>query len=400
MAHLLVTNDFPPKIGGIQSYLWELWRRLPEGEAIVLTTPHADSDAFDAAAPMRIIRTRQRWLLPTPVLYAEIERIAKEHDIWHIVLDPALPVGLLGPALAARGYRYSLVVHGAEVTVPGRFPVLRQLLARTLKGATHIVAAGGYPLAEAQRAAKASLPATVIPPGVDVERFSPARDCEDRRSIRTRLNLPPSAPIVIGSSRLVPRKGFDVVIDAVARLSDTTPGIVFALSGRGRDAKRLASRAKAAKRKHPHADVRLLGRLSDTDLVDLLRCGDVYAMLCRNRWGGLEQEGFGIVFLEAAACGLPQVAGASGGSHEAVVDGITGVVVAQPKDVTSVAAAIGELIDDPDRRARMGEESRRRAQADLTYDVLAERLLRVLESVGEGPGAPSAVGPRVRSTRR
>jgi phosphatidyl-myo-inositol dimannoside synthase len=123
MVHLLVTNDFPPKVGGIQSYLWELWRRLPEGEAVVLTTPHPDSAHFDARAPMRIERTRQRWLLPTPVLRRRILSLAHECGAELIVLDPALPVGLLGPSLAAAGLPFGVVLHGAEVTVPGRLPV-------------------------------------------------------------------------------------------------------------------------------------------------------------------------------------------------------------------------------------------------------------------------------------
>ena len=115
--------------------------------------------------------------------------------------------------------------------------------------------------------------------------------------------------------------------------------------------------------------------------MDLLRTGDVYAMLCRNRWGGLEQEGFGIVFLEAAACGLPQVAGASRGSHEAVVDGVTGVVVKHPKDIAEVARALGDLLDNDDRRSAMGAQGRARTERDLTYDVLVQRLRRVFSSV-------------------
>jgi phosphatidyl-myo-inositol dimannoside synthase len=100
----------------------------------------------------------------------------------------------------------------------------------------------------------------------------------------------------------------------------------------------------------------------------------VFAMLCRNRWGGLEQEGFGIVFLEAAACGVPQVAGDSGGAAEAVVDGHTGVVVRRPSDVGEVAVSLADLLDDPDRRRSMGEAARVRAVAEFGYDLLARRL--------------------------
>ncbi|MEO5901278.1 MAG: glycosyltransferase, partial [Ilumatobacteraceae bacterium] len=104
----------------------------------------------------------------------------------------------------------------------------------------------------------------------------------------------------------------------------------------------------------------------------------VYAMLCRNRWNGLEQEGFGIVFLEAAACAVPQVAGASGGAAEAVVDGETGLVVGRPDDARDVAAAFERLLDDPARARAMGAAGRMRAVAEFSYDVLAERLGRSL----------------------
>ncbi len=186
MGHLLVTNDFPPKVGGIQSYLWELWRRLPAERVTVLTTPYAGDAEFDAAAPMRIVRTRQRWLLPTPVLARQVRSLAAEVGATLVVLDPAVPVGLLGPRL---GLPYAVVLHGAEVAIPGRLPITRPALARVIAHADHLIAAGGYPLAEGQRVIAAPRPATVIPPGVDVERFRP-RDADARAAIRARLGLP------------------------------------------------------------------------------------------------------------------------------------------------------------------------------------------------------------------
>ena len=122
------------------------------------------------------------------------------------------------------------------------------------------------------------------------------------------------------------------------------------------------------------APVRLLGRVEDERLPSLYGCADVFAMLCRNRWGGLEQEGFGIVFLEAAACGIPQVAGDSGGASEAVVDGDTGFVVRRPQEGAAVAAVLSRLLDDADLRRRQGREARARAERDYAYDVLAARL--------------------------
>jgi phosphatidylinositol alpha-1,6-mannosyltransferase len=122
----------------------------------------------------------------------------------------------------------------------------------------------------------------------------------------------------------------------------------------------------------------MLGRVPDNDLPDLYGCADVFAMLCRTRWGGLEQEGFGIVFLEAAACGVPQVAGDSGGAAEAVADGETGVVVGRPSDAGAAAAALAGLLDDPTRSRAMGAAARSRAVAEFGYDRLAGRLGEVM----------------------
>jgi len=168
---------------------------------------------------------------------------------------------------------------------------------------------------------------------------------------------------------LVPRKGFDTAIRAAARLRSARPNLVLAIAGAGRDEPRLRALAEQLQ-----APVRFLGRVSNDDLPLLYGCADLYTMLCRNRWGGLEQEGFGIVFLEAAACGVPQVAGDSGGAAEAVEHGVTGLVVRRPDDEHEVAAAFEELLDDPERRALMGAAGRARAVADFSYDVLARRL--------------------------
>jgi phosphatidylinositol alpha-1,6-mannosyltransferase len=367
--HLLVTNDFPPKVGGIQTYLWELWRRLPPDEVVVLTTPHPDAAAFDAAQPFRVVRTTERVLLPTPSLAARIDALAAESGAAFVVVDPALPVGLVGPRLRAR---YGVVVHGSELL--GRLPVGGSMMGRVVAGAVGVVAAGGYPASEARRVAgRRTPPVEVIPPGVDTDRFRPL-DAEARRRARARFGLDEEAPLVVGVSRLVPRKGFDVLIDAAARLRARHPALQVAIGGGGRDADRLQKRAVDR-----WAPVRLLGRVSDDDLADLYGCADVFAMCCRTRWLGLEPEGFGIVFLEAAACGVPQVAGASGGAADAVVDGETGIVVDDPRDPAAVAAAIDRLLEDDGLRRRMGERARARSVDELTYDHLADRLATTLD---------------------
>ena len=157
------------------------------------------------------------------------------------------------------------------------------------------------------------------------------------------------------------------MIDAAARIG---PSVQVAIAGRGRDLDRLERRARG------RADVRFLGPIPEADLAPLHAAADVFAMCCRDRWGGLEAEGFGIVFLEAAASGVPAVAGRSGGSHEAVEDGATGFVV-EPQDVDGVARVLGELCADPGRRAAMGAAARRRAVEEFAYDRLVEGLVPV-----------------------
>ena len=170
MKHLLVTNDFPPKRGGIQSYLWELWRRLPAEEVTVFTTPHPDAEAWDREQPFRVVRSRHPVLLPIPAVVRDVRALAHEVGAEIVILDPAVPVGLIGPRLRLP---YGVILHGAEVTVPGRVAGFRSLLRSVLVGATTVIAAGGYPADEGELAAGRGLPVTVVPPGVDSERFRP-----------------------------------------------------------------------------------------------------------------------------------------------------------------------------------------------------------------------------------
>ena len=373
MGHLLVTNDFPPKVGGIQSYLWELWRRLPPEEVTVLTTAHAGAAAFDAEQAYRVVRRSEPVLLPTPALARAVRALAVEVGASSVVVDPALPVGALGPRI---GLPYAVVLHGAEITVPGRLPGTRSLLGHVLRGADLVVAGGSYPEAEATRAAGRALPTVCVPPGVDSQVFVPL-DADARSRARTRLGLPVEGRLVLSVSRLVPRKGFDVLIRAVATLAATRPDLTLAVCGGGRDEGRLRALADRT-----GAPVRFLGKVPGPDLPSLYGCADVFAMPCRNRWGGLEQEGFGIVFLEAAAAGVAAVAGNSGGAGDAVADGETGLVVDRPDDPAAVGTALGALLDDPVRRAAMGAAARRRVEARFTYDLLARRLHEALGRLG------------------
>jgi len=377
MSHLLVTNDFPPKMGGIQAYLWELWRRLdPSSFAVLTASSHRDASLFDAeqhSRGVRIDRVRSPVLVPTPGVVHNIRRLAQSTGASVVVLDPALPLGIVGPWLDRP---YAVVLHGAEVAVPARLPVSRSLLASVLKGARLVICAGGYPASEARRATGGFMQNSVeISPGVDTERFRPLGDA-GRSKARASFGLPEGGPLVVSVSRLVPRKGMDVLIEAAAALRPSFENLTVAIGGAGRDQRRLERMARAS-----GSPVRFLGRVPDESLPALYAAADVFVMACRDRWGGLEQEGFGVVFLEAAASGVPQIAGRSGGAHEAVANGETGLVVDDPSDPSGLAAALRRLLGDEAMRRRMGEASRRRAEESFGYDLLARRLAAALADV-------------------
>jgi phosphatidyl-myo-inositol dimannoside synthase len=366
--HLLVTNDFAPKTGGIQVYLNELWRRLEPGRGVVVTaSSHSDTAQFDATSDIVIERVNAKTLyLPTPRALRKIEEAITRHQPDLVLLDPVWPLGLLGPRLSRP---YGVIVHGAELTAPGRLPLVASSLRYVLRHASVVICAGGYPETEARRIVPDHMPPVLqIPPGVDTTRFRPL-DVSRRTEVRQSLGLAEDTLLVSSYSRLVPRKGMDTLIRASAKLRSDYPTLRVMIGGVGRDVKRLERLVKST-----HAPVTFLGRVPDEQLSDWLGASDLMVMDCRSRWLGLEQEGFGIVFVEAAAAGTAQIAGRSGGSHEAVTDGVTGLVVNNSRSVSSLVSVMSELLGDNDRRRRYGEQSRLAAVERFDWDILADEL--------------------------
>jgi phosphatidylinositol alpha-1,6-mannosyltransferase len=385
----------------------------------VVTPSYQDSEWWDSEQAFQIVRTKEPVLLPNPHLLRKVRHLAAKAGAEAVVVDPALPLGLLGPRL---GLPYALVLHGAEVTVPARLPVSRRLLAMTLQRASLWVSAGNYPESEALRALEAAKrwpardrgrepggrgrswrrgpaanpasgaarpPSVRIPPGVDTARFRPLPRI-DRLAARARFGLPASGPLVVSVSRLVPRKGMDTLIEAASLASASIPDLSVAIAGKGRDRARLERFAHNA-----NVPVKLLGALSQVDLPSFYACADVFALCPHSRWCGLEQEGFGMVLVEAAACGIPCVTLDSGGASEAVVDGQTGLVVRPPRaplfgtparrrraEAKVVKTALVRLVGEPELALRMGAAGRRRAEEEFSYDVLASRLAEALGRLG------------------
>lgn len=366
--HLLVTNDYPPKTGGIQVYLHELWQRLDDGRAVVLTAAsHEDAEQFDRAGKVVVERVSSRTLyLPSPRTFAAIESAIKRHQPDLVLLDPAWPLGLLGPKLSRP---YGVVLHGAEVAIPGRIPFVASSLRYVLRHASVALCAGSYPEDEARRVTAEYMPPVVqVPPGVDTKQFTPLSQ-KRRREVRKTFGFSDDDLVVSSYSRLVPRKGMDTLIRASVRLAQNFPRLRVVIGGAGRDRDRLEKMANRLE-----APVTFLGRVPEEELSDWLASTDLMVMDCRSRWFGLEQEGFGIVFLNAASCGVPAVAGRSGGSHEAVVDGVTGYVVSNSRSERALAAAMAVLLGDDVTRKRFASQARTVARTQFDWDILAESL--------------------------
>lgn len=376
--HILLTNDFPPKRGGIQNYHYELWRRLdPDTFSVVCPYgPNKDQDKkFDDKLPFKVTRVRGP-LLPTNSLLRVVEREIEDLDASFVVIEPAFLLGRLGKFLSLP---YVVVVFGAEFVVPARVPILRKELARTLEGATTVIAGGEYPALEVTKFMDAlgkpvKEKISVIRPGVDHSYFRPpGRD--ERVESKEYFGILPDQKVVVFVSRLVPRKGADTVIKAVSMIDVKVRPRVL-LGGTGREEKRLRRLAEDLA-----VDATFLGGLSKGELRKLYWSGDVFAMAARSRWMGLEQEGFGIVFLEGAASGLPVVAGKSGGSFETLLPGITGFLIDPPNSPVLVKKAIESILEDPKLQIALASAGRDFVVERFDYDVLVGELKKALQSV-------------------
>jgi phosphatidylinositol alpha-1,6-mannosyltransferase len=367
MRTLVVTNDFPPRPGGIQAFVHALAARQPAGELVVYAPAWKGTAAFDAAQPFPVVRQPTSLMLPTPDVLRRAREVMAAERCDRVWFGAAAPLALLASRLPAE--RSVASTHGHEVgwaLLPGSRQVLRRI-GRDVDVVTYL---GDYTRRRLAPALGPRATLAQLPSGVDTSLFSPRAA---GAQVRRRLGLA-DRPVVVCVSRLVPRKGQDVLIRALPAVRRRVPDAALLCVGGGPDAPRLQRLAA----EHGVAqDVVLTGSVPWDELPAHYAAGDVFAMPCRSRRAGLEVEGLGIVFLEAAATGLPVVAGRSGGSPDAVLDGRTGVVV----DGTSVAAVADEvagLLEEPARAAAMGAAGRAWVEREWRWDVLADRLRGLL----------------------
>ncbi len=314
-------------------------------------------------------------LWPTKAMLHTVEQMAEREGAELIQLGHPLPAGLLGPQLRQRhGLPYVVFLGGAEVTLPGAIPGVNNVLRHVLGNASMLLTVSEYTANAARKQTKGAVPAEVLRPPLPVDEYVPASDGE-AVGLRARLGIDAHDQLIVCVGRLVPRKGQDKLIDALALLRREFPRLHLALIGEGRLATGLYDRAQ---KRGVGERVHLTGALTDAAMKDWLRAADVFASPCRSRWGGFEVEGFGIVFAEAALAGLPVIAGHSGGAPESVVDGETGLVV-DGHSAQRVAAALASILRHaPERRREMGARGRELTLARHTPSVVGERYRELL----------------------
>ncbi|WJZ03184.1 glycosyltransferase family 4 protein [Corynebacterium freiburgense] len=366
---LLVTNDFPPTVGGIQSYLRDFVSTLPADEVVVFASTQDAQAAreFDAHLPYRVVRWPGRILLPTPAASRRMQGLIREFNITTVWFGAAAPLGLLGAAAKAAGAQRVVVsTHGHEVGW-ARVPVARQLLRRIGVSADIATYISEYTLRRLQPAF-GQVEWAHLPSGVDTERFAPTMR---RSQVRARWGLSEHQPVVCCISRLVPRKGQDALIRAWPIVLQAIPDATLVLVGDGKYRRRLIRLAAPL-----GASVRFLGPLDDALRTAFLASSDVFAMPARTRCFGIDVEGLGIVYLEAQACGIPVIAGNSGGAPETITEN-SGVVV-DGRNIESLAQALISFLENPQLCAEMGEAGRRNAQEYWSWREMGNRLARIL----------------------
>jgi phosphatidylinositol alpha-1,6-mannosyltransferase len=369
---LVVTNDFPPRQGGIQSFVHALAAGQPAGSVVVYAPAWDGAAEFDRRQPFPVFRHPTSLMLPTPPVLRRAQGIAREHGCDTVLFGAAAPLGLLAPGLRGAGIRRSVALtHGHEAgwaALPGARSLLRRI-GETVDVVTYL---GAYFRSRLARALSPQAAARMVrlAPGVDTGTFRPG--CGGA-AIRERLGLA-GRPVALCVSRLVPRKGQDTLVRAWPRVQAEVPGAALVLVGSGRYRTALQ---KDAERRGVASSVIFTGSVPWRDLPAYYDAADVFTMPCRTRRGGLDVEGLGIVYLEASATGLPVIAGDSGGAPDAVLDGQTGYVV-NGRSPSAVAARLSSLLADPARAAAMGEKGQAWVMAEWRWDLVSQRFGQIL----------------------
>ncbi len=375
---LIVTNDFPPRRGGIQSFLHALALGLPADGVVVYAPAWPGASEFDAKQPFPVVRHPTSLMLPVPGVARRAQAILTEHNCDTVLFGAAAPLGLLAPGLRRAGARRIVAItHGHEAGWAA-LPGARSLLRRIGEGADVVTYLGEYFRIRLSRALSPAAAGKMVrlAPGVNNQMFRPGAG---GAAIRAKLGIRPQVPVVICVSRLVPRKGQDTLIEAwpqvlADRISCGQAQPVLLIVGDGPYAPKLR---RLAGRLGVTDSVIFTGSVPREELPAYYDAANVFAMPCRTRHGGLDVEGLGIVYLEASATGLPVIGGDSGGAPDAILPGETGYVVVGG-DACEVADRIGSLLGDPEVAATMGDKGLAWIDQEWRWDLISAKLADIL----------------------
>lgn len=366
MRVLLVTNDFPPRVGGIQNYLWNIYCGLGIDVRVLAPAFRGDA-AFDRDSGMDIVRWPRAVAWPTQALDKKVKELSRDADV--VAFGAVLPMNLLATRIDKPVVVHT---HGFEVAW-ARAPVMRQTLRRIGRAASVITVVSEFTARFIERAVGEPEKIHLLRTGVDQERFSPDVDA---KTIRARYDID-ERPVVACVSRLVARKGQDQIIKAMPAVRARVPNATALIVGGGPLRKRLEAMARANGLEDA---VVFSGEVPENELAAHYAAGDVFAMPCRSRYAGLEVEGLGLVYLEAQACGRPAITGDSGGAPEAVIPEETGLVV-PGNAVGPLAQAVARLLADPERTREMGQAGRRFVEREHRWEDVIARYRAMLDSI-------------------
>jgi phosphatidyl-myo-inositol dimannoside synthase len=375
---LCVTNDFGPRAGGIETFIIGLIERMPKDSVIVYTSAQDKSEPYDRQwldnYGVEVIRDKARILLPTPGVAYCIRALIKDRGIKTAFFGAAAPLGLLAPVLRRAGIkRIIALTHGHEVWWSKVWP-FTWAMKSIARNVDHLTYLGEFTRRAISRTINSSAQSAMvkIAPGIDTEHFAPS----DSSELKSQLGLT-DKKVIVSVGRLVHRKGQDTLIEAMPQILSKIPEAHLLLIGEGPYRQYLEKRAKDLE---IDSHITFIGRVMYSDLPKYICLGEVFVMPSRSRLAGLEVEGLGIVYLEASACGLPVIAGNSGGAPDAVIDGVTGVVV-DGKDQHVIATSIVNLLEDQEKAREMGRNGREWVINQWRWEIWSEKFRALLKPI-------------------
>jgi phosphatidylinositol alpha-1,6-mannosyltransferase len=373
---LLVTNDFGPRAGGIETFVIGLLERIKGHEVTVFTSQQGDTSVYDQQwldkFGVRVIRDQSKILLPTWRVTRAAQKIVAAKNIDVVVFGAAAPLALMSPSLRKSGVKKIIALtHGHEVWWARIFP-FNFAIKRIGKSVDHLTYLGEFTRQAISKALsrKSATEMVKIAPGIDTAHFIPQPDAMQKRK---ELGLQ-DKKIIISVGRLVHRKGQDNLIQAMPAVLKKIPNAHLLLVGEGPYKKHLE---KLVMKSSLEQNVTFAGRIMYDRLPSYLSAADLFAMPSRSRFFGLEVEGLGIVYLEASACGIPVVAGNSGGAPDAVLEGVTGLCV-DGTNIEQITAAIVEICSDAERASHMGAAGRNWIVDQWRWDIWSEEFNALL----------------------